>query len=116
MNDGPVHAYFVSLWERRRDPAAFNALAKNVHLTRLLYQAINSEIEHRPAYDPELDAKVAWCREILADAKDPRRDFHRAPRASAESEGMAEYYLKLGPFAPDAIAPDDDDSFEMFPR
>ena len=114
MNDGPVAAFFASLWELRTDPAAVNSDAKTLALTHLLYRAIVAEFDHHPKYDPEIDAKVIWCREVLADAKDPRRELRRAPRASADSEGMAQYFLRLGPFAPGAIAPDDE-TFEMFP-
>jgi hypothetical protein len=115
MSDGPVQGFFISLWERRGDPNALRSDPQIVALVHLLHRAIVSQIDLHPAYDPELDHRVLWSREVLAAARNPVPG--RAPRASADLEGMAQYLLKVGPFAPGAPAADDDDDPEtMFPR
>ena len=114
MSDGPVQGFFVSLWERRGDANAFRSDHQIVALVHLLCRAVVSQIDLHPTYDPEIDHRVLWSREILASAR--TGPAGRAPRASADLEGMAQYLLKLGPFAPGAITGDDDDAETMFPR
>ena len=116
MSDGPMHAFLVSLWESRNDFSIVNCEEKTRELSRLLYCAVLAEFDHCAKYDPEIDHKLAWCRAVLSDARDLKRDPRRVPRADADLEAMAQYFLKLGPFAPDAVTPDDDDATQMFPR
>ena len=76
-----------------------------------------AEIDHHPAYDPEIDHRVLWAREVLHSARNNPQPG-RIPRASADLEGMAMFLLKKGPFAPGAGAldGDPDDENVMFPR
>ena len=112
MTDGPMHAFFVSLWELRGDPNALRSDAQVVQTVQLLSRAIVAEIDHHPKYDPEIDHRVLWAREVLNSARNPIPG--KPPRASADLEGMAQYFLKLGPFAPGATSYDDEPE-TMFP-
>jgi hypothetical protein len=114
MKDGPVQGFFASLWDCRGDANALRSDGQVVSMVQLLHRAIVSQFDHSPQYDPEIDHRVLWCREVLAAARNPVPG--KVPRASADLEGMAEYLLEKGIFAPGAMPRGEDgEEFQMFP-
>jgi hypothetical protein len=99
MKSGPVYQFAAELHHQRAAaPQRILGHARAKDLGRLLAHAVASEVTHLPNYDPGLDLRVEWAREVIQEA----RTDTGFPRASADLEAMIEYYLGIGDFAPGA--------------
>lgn len=94
--NGAIQGLVAELWRWvEKHPARVVDKVPTGELSRLLHHSITAEMEHRPKYDPELDHRVLWVREIIRTARAGRPHAPADLRATValmleEQEGMEE--------------------------
>lgn len=85
-----VLAWCQSLWDARKA----ETLAEAGVLSRGLANAVAADVAAHRNYDPEMDQRVHWAREIIRQHR-IRPQF--TPRASGDSEAVAAWLLDRMP-------------------
>ena len=81
-----VHAMACDLWDARRDRRGF---LPAMELSRRLAVVIARDVAEHADYDPELDVRVMWLRQII----DLVRKGQRNPRLDSSTEFCMEWLL-----------------------